>query len=192
MDHVAFRWINNLAVHTSWANAAVKLYASAGIAVFAALLLAAYLSARHRRSREGVARSIWAAGAPLLALMLAQIIGSTVDRARPYETLSNVHVLLGRTSDFSFPSDHATVAGAVAAGLLLAERRWGVAAAIAAVLMAFARVYVGAHYPGDVLAGLALGAATALAGRFVVVPIVRRVIDRVASSPMQRLVTART
>ena len=42
------------------------------------------------------------------------------------------------------PSDHATVVGAVAVGLLLVNRRWGIVAAIAAVVMAFARVYVGA------------------------------------------------
>ena len=52
------------------------------------------------------------------------------------------------TKDFSFPSDHATVAGAVAGGLGIVDRRLGRIAVGLAVLMAAARVYVGAHYPG--------------------------------------------
>jgi membrane-associated phospholipid phosphatase len=86
------------------------------------------------------------------------------DEARPYATHPHLVVLASRTSDFSFPSDHAVMAGAVASGLLLVSRRLGLVAVAAAVLMAFSRVYIAAHYPWDVLAGLALGAAVALLG----------------------------
>jgi len=60
-----------------------------------------------------------------VALGLNQLIGGLIDRARPYETLTDVHLLVSRTTDFSFPSDHAVTVGAVAAGLLLAHRRLG-------------------------------------------------------------------
>lgn len=56
------------------------------------------------------------------------------------------------------------MAGACAVGLLIASRRLGVIAAVAALLMASARVYAGAHYPLDVFAGLLLGAVVAGAG----------------------------
>ena len=102
---------------------------------------------------------MWAAAAALIALEIAQLIGRAVDRTRPFHALSSVHVLIARSADFSFPSDHATTAGAVSVGLLFAGRRiWGAIAVICALVMAFARVYVGVHYPGDVLAGLTLGA----------------------------------
>ena len=125
----------------------------------------------------------------MVALAVGQLIGGAIDRARPYETMSNIHVLVDKTTDFSFPSDHATVAGAVAVGLLLTSRRWGIAATVLAILMAFTRVYVGAHYPADVVAGLALGGAVAAAGRVVVVPVLTRVATWMSRTRLRILVT---
>jgi undecaprenyl-diphosphatase len=82
------------------------------------------------------------------------------------------------------------VAGAVAAGLLFLDRRLGVVAVLAAVVMAFARVYVGAHYPGDVVAGLAVGALVALVCQSLLVPLLVPVLDRVATTPLRPLVSA--
>src|SRR4051794_30182256 len=104
-----------------------------GIVLFGALLVVAFLDARHRRDARGVAAAVWAGGAALVALAIGQLIGNVVDRARPYSVLPTAHVLIDRSHDFSFPSDHATAVGAVAAGLLLAgRRRWGIIAVVAA------------------------------------------------------------
>ena len=84
--------------------------------------------------------------------------------ARPYVTHPHLLRLAGFTTDFSFPSDHAVMGGAVAAGLLLVNRRLGLLACLAAALLAFAGVYIGAHYPWDVLGGLAFGASVTLLG----------------------------
>jgi undecaprenyl-diphosphatase len=102
--------------------------------------------------------------AVLLALAINQPVGRLVGEARPYTTHPQLLVLATRTTDFSFPSDHAVMAGAVAAGLLLVRRRLGLVAVAAALLMAFDRVYIAAHYPWDVLAGLVLGAGVSLLG----------------------------
>ena len=153
------------------------------------MLLVAYLDGRHHADLTAVAGSVWAALAALVALGVGQLIGGAVDRARPYEAMTNVHVLVDKTTDFSFPSDHATVAGAVAVGLLFANRRWGIVAAVLAVLMAFTRVYVGAHYPGDVLAGLALGGLVATVGWYTIVPILRRLATWMTTTRLRRLVT---
>ena len=159
MNTTPFRWINQLADRTGWGQGFFTAYAKYAIVLFAALVVAAYLDSRRHGDASAVAGSVWAGGAALVALGVGQVIGGSIDRARPYEALTDVHLLVHRTTDFSFPSDHATAAGAVAVGLLLTNRGWGHIAAVAAVvMMAFARLYVGAHYPGDVLAGLRLGA----------------------------------
>lgn len=188
MDGSLFRWINRLADRTGWAHWFFIADAKYGIVLFAGLLVIAYLDARRRGDLHAVAGSVWAGGAALIALGIGQIIGGAIDRARPYEAMSGVHVLITRTTDFSFPSDHATAVGAVAAGLLFANRRWGTVAAVLALIMAFARVYAGAHYPGDVVAGLVLGAAVATVGRYLVTPLLTRTANSMSRSKMRVLV----
>ena len=56
--------------------------------------------------------------------------------------------------------------------------------------MAFTRVYVGAHYFGDVLAGLALGGVVAWLGQLLVVPVLRRLLQHVADSRLRWLVAS--
>jgi undecaprenyl-diphosphatase len=131
-----------------------------------------------------------AAAAALAALGVGQLVGHAVERARPYAVMPGMHVLVSRTSDFSLPSDHATVVGAVAVGLLVCARPLGLVAAGLAALMAFARVYVGAHYPADVVAGLVLGAAAAV----ILVPFARRfltpVLEAALKTPLRRAIVA--
>jgi undecaprenyl-diphosphatase len=175
MDASLFRSINRFADRTSWAHGFFRAYANYGIALFGVLLVVVYLQARQRNDLRGVAGTVWAAIAALVGLGLAQVIGGAVNRARPYAAMPNIHVLIDKTTDFSFPSDHATTVGAVAVGLFLVNRRWGLAAGGLAVVMAFARVYAGAHYPGDVLAGLVLGGTAAAVGSLVAVPLLHKV-----------------
>ena len=191
MDSDLFKWFNRLADRTHWANGAMRSYANNGIVLFAILLFITYLLARREADVKAVAGAVWAGASALLALLIGQGIGNIVDRARPYETLSNVHVLISRTTDFSFPSDHATAAGAVAIGLLLTNRRVGIFTIVAALVMAIDRVYVGAHYPSDVLAGLLLGGAVAAIGFVVVVPALTRLGNTIAAGPWRWLVAGR-
>jgi membrane-associated phospholipid phosphatase len=189
VDGSLYRWINRLADRTGWAHGLFTANAGFGIALFAVLLLVCYIDGRQHDDIIAVAASVWAAIAALVALGIGQLIGGVVDRARPYEVMANVHLLVDKTTDFSFPSDHATAAGAVAVGLLFANRRWGPVACVLAVLMAFTRVYVGAHYPGDVMAGLALGGIVAAAGWFAVVPLLSRLARRLTNTALRPLLT---
>jgi len=91
-----------------------------------------------------------AAAAALLALGLNQLIGLTVFEPRPF-AIGLGPALLPHASDSGFPSDHLTVIWAVAACLVLAApwRRAGVLLALLGLLVAWARVYLGVHWPLD-------------------------------------------
>jgi undecaprenyl-diphosphatase len=88
-----------------------------------------------------------------------------IERDRPPLSRPIPEPLLESPSTFSFPSGHATVSFACATVLALAvpRLRWPLYAL--AALIGFSRVYVGVHYPFDVLAGAALGIALAIALR---------------------------
>jgi membrane-associated phospholipid phosphatase len=190
MDTTLFRWINNLAGHASWIDRVVAFYANNGVALFAVLLVVAFLSARRSGDIAGLAGSLWAGAAAVVGLVVAQSIGRPIDRARPYTALRNVHLLLAKSGDFSFSSDHATTVSAVAVGLYLVNRRLGLVAGCCALAMAFARVYCGVHYPSDVLAGLAVGGIVALAGARLITPQFAKILRKWAGSPARALVSS--
>ena len=90
----------------------------------------------------------------------ASVIKPLVDRVRPceaFESLGTVHMLIGKKTSPSFPSSHAANSFAAAAlfAFFYPKRQW-IYYTIAAIV-GFSRIYVGVHYPFDVLAGAILG-----------------------------------
>lgn len=190
MNRWLFEQVNAFARATPWLHAPARAYANYGLVLFVVLLLAGWWVARRSGQVAGVAAAISAGGATLLAVAVNQPIVHAVHEARPYTTLPGILVLANRSTDPSFPSDHATMAGAVATGLLFVSARLGIAAWCAALLLAFSRVYVGAHYPHDVVVGLALGAAVVLAGRVVAQPILVALVRRLGRTRLRSVLTS--
>lgn len=153
-----FDEVNAFAADTPWLHGTMLMFARYGVLLFVGYLIVGWWLARQRDSRTMAAALLTPVGA-LLALSLQQVIIQAVGEARPYTLEPNALILIVKTTDPSFPSDHACVAGAVAAGLFLVDRRLGSVAFATAAIMAFSRVYVGAHWPLDVVAGLTFGAA---------------------------------
>lgn len=172
MDISLFKDINSLASTIPWANPALRILAVYAVFLFGPLTLLSWWFARHStRPIQAVAASIWTAVGTLISVGLNQLIAHGVGRLRPYYSLNHVNLLVAKAHDFSFPSDHATTAGAVTAGLFIVSslgthKNRGIAFVSLglALLIAFSRVYVGAHYPGDVIAGLIVGATITTLG----------------------------
>jgi undecaprenyl-diphosphatase len=185
-DQGLFDAVNTLARHTGWLHRPVLAYAGYGAVLFAALLVAGWVIARRREPRS-MAAALWTGAATLIAVGLNQPIVSSVHEARPYTAEPGILVLAHRSADFSFPSDHAVMAGAVAAGLWLVSRRLGALATVAALVMAFARVYIAAHYPHDVAIGLAFGAAVTIAGWWLLSRPLTVLVARLRVTPLRPL-----
>ena len=184
-DRSIFLSINEWARDTPWLHAFLRFYANFGVVLFAVLLLAGYVVGRRNRSARQMAAAIWAGGATLLAVALNQPIASDVGEPRPYTVYRHILLLAHRSADPSFASDHATMAGAAAVGLLIVSRRLGLVATVAALLMGFARVYIGAHFPVDVVAGFALGGLVAGLGWLVLRRPLEITVRRAGASPMR-------
>ncbi|NLK39439.1 MAG: phosphatase PAP2 family protein [Clostridiales bacterium] len=97
------------------------------------------------------------------------VLKNIIQRARPYEVIEGLNILIATPHDYSFPSGHAGSAFAVAiVMLLMLPKRWGIPALIMASLMALSRLYVGVHFPTDVIAGALIGMGTAFFSVFLV------------------------
>ncbi len=97
----------------------------------------------------------------LIGLGFNQLLLLFVQRVRPYDA-HITHLIIDRSADFSFPSDHATASFAIAAAFLLnGLPKRGFIFLAAAVLLAASRVYIGTHYVTDVLGGAGTGTLAA-------------------------------
>jgi len=89
----------------------------------------------------------------------SSVIKFIIERPRPCHVLSDVHLLVSCGSGFSFPSSHAVnnFAGAVVLSFFVPRSAWGWFTF--AAIVSFSRVYVGVHYPSDVVGGAVVGIA---------------------------------
>jgi undecaprenyl-diphosphatase len=131
------------------------------VALFVLTVLAAGFVLRRRDLVLAGASALVAAGVAVVANVG---VSKLWYRPRPFVAHPHlVHLLVRHPADASFPSDHVAAAAAIAVAMLAFARKLGVVAIVAALLVGIARVYVGVHYPGDVVAGWAIGVASGLA-----------------------------
>ena len=99
----------------------------------------------------------------LLAIFLGYMVNNFVikdliERPRPWVDISGLEPLIYASNPNSFPSGHTCIAFAVA-GIICRtlSKKWALVSVAAAILMGFSRLYVGVHYPTDVIAGAVIG-----------------------------------
>lgn len=150
MNYALFKAINDL-VGNGALDSSMK--AAAKYAIALPFLAVAVLSLVRLRSRQ--IRPVVLTAAALVLTFAIGLLGAAVFKEqRPFQS-HRVHQLIAHAGGQSFPSDHATAAFGIAlATVAFLSRRWGAALTALAVLIGFARVYVGIHYPGDIGGGL--------------------------------------
>lgn len=161
-DVTVFHAINGLAGKSAILDAIMSFFAEYALEIYAVLFVVTWfalpkddLRKRHALVMSGLAG--------ILALIINVIIAHFWFRARPFTVLPHgtFTQLIPHSPDSSFPSDHVSGSFAFAVGSWGRAPRWiqwtftGVA-----IVVMFARVYVGVHWPTDVLASLVIGFAS--------------------------------
>lgn len=165
LDAAITHAINGLAGHSAAVDALMIWISRIGVPL---MVLAVAVQWWRRPDRAHRRHTLVAAGFSfLLGLGLNQLILLGIHRARPYDG-GITNLLIERSADFSFPSDHATATLAIAAAFLIhGSRRVGLAFLIVACLITLSRIYIGTHYASDVLGGAVTGIIAALIVRAV-------------------------
>ena len=161
MDYRLYRAFDDLAArHTVFAHAISGLE-SYGVVLYALATVGLWLLARPGGSRRCKLASASALVSCGLALLVNRVIADVWHRPRPYETHPGAYHLTS-SHDPSFPSDHASASLAIAFAVVAFDTAVGLAFLGAAILISVGRLFVGAHYPGDLLGSglVALASAT--------------------------------
>jgi undecaprenyl-diphosphatase len=184
MDYRTYHAINQFVYDHAWIGRFLNGVETWFVPLFGLAVAALWFLDRPGAVRKWKLASASALASAGLALLIAQAIGKIWARDRPFVAHPGAHVWGARTHDQSFPSDHATASFAIATAILLFDATAGWIFVAAAVVISVGRVFIGVHYPTDILAGALLGIGTALfvvrVGRPVIewaVRLVERVTD---------------
>src|SRR5258706_13064041 len=151
MDQAITQWINSPAGSSALLDAAMIAVTQTGLPFLIALVIGQWWS---KIDRTHVRHTCVAAGLSfLIGLGLNQVILLFIHRVRPYDAGVS-HLIISKSADWSFPSDHATAAVAIVAPFALhrVPRRAGLFGLLA-LLICWARDFVGTHYLTDILRG---------------------------------------
>ncbi|MFD8999856.1 phosphatase PAP2 family protein [Streptomyces sp. NPDC059582] len=191
LDGSAYTDVVNLAGRSpSWLDTAVSAWSTYGLALFPVLMAIGWWRAR----RVGAAASVTALAVPFVVVVAFGVdtaLKALVREDRPCHGL-RVSTLEAcpAPGDWSFPSNHAAIAAAAAVALLFVRRRLGAVAVVAACAMAASRVWIGVHYPHDVVAGVLVGSLVALLARSVLRRVSQPFALRVMATRLRPLVVA--
>lgn len=159
-DLVLFSAINNFAPHTLTVAYLARFFAEYYQYLLVAILLSFWIWPKQERLKNR-----WMVLTALLSAVIARVFVKTLillfyTRERPYVVLENANLLIPvRISEnlHSFPSGHAIFFFAMAAAVYFFNRKLGIFFLASAILMGLARVFVGVHWPSDIIGGAILG-----------------------------------
>jgi len=153
-DTTVFYWLNSVP-HTPFLDRVFSIISGLGDAGFIWFVLGMWLVLRQEEKNHRFLFPLGIAGG-FSYFFSEVVVKHIVARLRPSSVL-DAAIVVGLPSGYSFPSTHATFAFALATVLAYKEPRWKAYLYLFAVLVCYSRIYLGHHYPGDVLIGGVLG-----------------------------------
>lgn len=191
IDGSLFTTVTDFARDTRWLNTPIDLWTNAGLGVFAALMLIGWWNAR-RRDTPAMTLALAAPVAVVAAFAVAEVAKKLVAEVRPCYSLPHDYIVdaCPARTDYAFPSGHSTTAFATVAALWLLDRRLSVIAAAFALFEGFTRVYLGDHYPHDVIGAALLALPVAYLTSRTLGRIAEPLTTRLRTGALQPVLTA--
>jgi undecaprenyl-diphosphatase len=163
MDPAWYLYLNGLGTRAPGIGTLAIAVAQYGIVLYPLVLLGLWFrsAGEMERRRRVLLLAVFAA---VLALGVNVVLNVAFPRPRPFLALPAQVLVAPRPHDASFPSDHAAFTSAIGTTLLLGrETGWGIPSLLGALLIGTSRIIVGVHYPSDILGGVLVGVACAVA-----------------------------
>ncbi|WP_040949023.1 undecaprenyl-diphosphatase [Gorillibacterium massiliense] len=158
MNLIIFHWLNDLAGRLDGIDDIMEFFAQDLVWILIGVVACLWLSGNIHNQKLAFHAVL---SATIALLLGGWVISPLVNHPRPFVGHA-VHLLVAHAPDPSFPSDHATLAFALAFGILVGKRKTGSFMLLLAILTGIARVYVGVHYPADIAGAIVLSACTTI------------------------------
>ncbi|WP_423798061.1 undecaprenyl-diphosphatase [Neobacillus sp. SAB-20_R2A] len=149
MNYNLFKSINQSAGHHPFLDGLMAGVTNYALIIYAIVLLFIWFLGTDQYKKTVVYAAITGA----LGLFINFIIGHLYFEPRPFVT-HHVNLIVNHAADSSFPSDHTTGAFALALAVLFVHRKIGIGMLLFAFLTGISRIYVGHHYPFDILGSM--------------------------------------
>ena len=174
-----YKAIYEVSLHHHWVGTLFSDIETASIPFMVVVTVGLWLLARPGGSPKWKLAATAALGSAAVALGVNRLISSEIwYEKRPYLTHHIAHPWSNST-DASFPSDHASASFAIAFAVLLIDPVGGAVFLFFALVISLGRLFIGAHYPGDIGAGFLVGLAAALVVAKLLRPLVALLVRHV-------------
>lgn len=179
MDYRIYHEINKFVLRHPWLGDGLQVVEQWAVPLIIVATVALWLFSRPGGDRKWKLAASCALASAGLALLINQVIAQFWHRSRPFADHASAHVWGNRSHDPSFPSDHASAAFGIAFAVFFFDRLAGSIFLVAAFVIGVGRVFVGVHYPGDIVAGFFVGIGAALLVARIARPIMERLVGLV-------------
>ncbi|WP_283138940.1 phosphatase PAP2 family protein [Rhizohabitans arisaemae] len=168
-----------------WLQSFTAFFTSGAVVLLAVIMIVGWWLAR-RKDAHQVALSLLAPVGAGAAYLVSETIKTFLATNRPCRTFRSIVTVAEcpPMEDWTFPSNHATVAGAAAMGIFFFWRAMSVPAFFIAVSTAFSRVFIGVHYPHDVIVGFLIGCVVVSAVILMFEVRATRLVERLRPVPL--------